>query len=203
MRASGSLSCWLACSARGPNEGQPRATRSHANGRKGRPDSGRCPRSTQASSFLTPSARCGLYAPSARSPLPPARVGSPRSTGMPVARRREHAVLAAAPAPGSPRPRLAGSTGLAGQMGSRDAAFPPSDPPAAWGRRVSLCGTVATREGGGMAGRRERKARSEQMELERAMPESSEDSDRRPAIPPPTRVGNRVALSSRSLRPSR
>jgi hypothetical protein len=44
-----------------------------------------------------------------------------------------------------------------------------------------------------MAGRRERKARSEQMELESAMPLSSEDSDRRPAIPPPTRVGPRSA----------
>jgi hypothetical protein len=36
-----------------------------------------------------------------------------------------------------------------------------------------------------MAGRRERKARSEQMELASAVPLSSEDSDRRPAIPPP------------------
>ena len=50
-----------------------------------------------------------------------------------------------------------------------------------------------------MAGRRERKARSEQMQLASAMPLSSEDSDRRPAIPPPTRVGNRVALSCPSL----
>ena len=66
------------------------------------------------------------------------------------------------------------------------------------GLRAILCG-----QAGGATERRERKARSEQMELASAMPLSSEDSDRRPAIPPPTRVGNRVALCSRSLRPSR